>query len=229
MGLDIYLHKVKVLDETKNEFKSKGFANAMEVANEQNRDALRKAFKSTISAIERQNVKDSFGTHQLYQKKVKSLFKYFSYPEFHLKEIGVSSEWNGKKYEHKIVPTDAIFNNELVDKIIKDSYAPSIAYWRKVNFIYAYIDKLGLLNHDDECAWVEKEDIEDLISRCEKVLANKDTKTNEDLLPTQSGFFFGSTDYDKWYYYDVEDTIKQLKKVLRGLKDDEQCFFYFSW
>ena len=33
------------------------------------------------------------------------------------------------------------------------------------------------------------------------------------LLPTQSGFFFGSTDYDEWYIQDLKDTIDQLTHV----------------
>lgn len=36
----------------------------------------------------------------------------------------------------------------------------------------------------------------------------------EELLPTQGGFFFGSTAYDQFYVEGVKDTIEQLKKVL---------------
>ena len=39
------------------------------------------------------------------------------------------------------------------------------------------------------------------------------------LLPTQSGFFFGGTDYDQWYMQDIERTIEILTKVL-----DTTCF-----
>jgi hypothetical protein len=28
-----------------------------------------------------------------------------------------------------------------------------------------------------------------------------------ELLPTTSGFFFGSTDYDEWYYTDIQRTV----------------------
>ena len=40
----------------------------------------------------------------------------------------------------------------------------------------------------------------------------------EELLPTQSGFFFGGTAYDEWYVQDLELTIKQLDRVLDATK-----------
>lgn len=36
----------------------------------------------------------------------------------------------------------------------------------------------------------------------------------EELLPTQSGFFFGGTGYDQWYMQDILDTIKMLEAEL---------------
>lgn len=220
MGLDIYLHKVKVGNDSKAEFKSKGFKNANEIADNANRKALAKAFNRVVSALETAD-----DMNELYKKKVRSLFKYFSYPEFNLRKIGVGGHYVNNKYETTIEPTTDIFKEEIVNEIIEKSWAPYIAYWRKVNFIYHYFDSRGLIDHRCECAWVSKEDIEDIISRCERVLAEKD----HTLLPTQSGFFFGSTDYNEWYYYDVKDTKKKLKKVLKSLKDDEVCWFYFSW
>ena len=37
---------------------------------------------------------------------------------------------------------------------------------------------------------------------CDKVL--DDNSLAEELLPTRSGFFFGSTDYDEWYFEDIK-------------------------
>lgn len=36
----------------------------------------------------------------------------------------------------------------------------------------------------------------------------------EKLLPTQGGFFFGSTGYDEYYFQDVKETVVQLQKAL---------------
>lgn len=50
----------------------------------------------------------------------------------------------------------------------------------------------------------------------------------EGLLPTTSGFFFGSTDYDEWYIQDLEYTIKIISKVLEEVNFDENYIVYSS-
>lgn len=49
-----------------------------------------------------------------------------------------------------------------------------------------------------------------------------------ELLPTASGFFFGGTDYDEWYFKDVEDTIKIINDVLDTTDFEKQIIFYRS-
>ena len=52
-----------------------------------------------------------------------------------------------------------------------------------------------------------------------------DDRLARELLPTQSGFFFGSTEYNEFYKQDLEDTVEQLRRVL----DDGRfrgCDFY---
>ena len=38
---------------------------------------------------------------------------------------------------------------------------------------------------------------------------------NNDNLPTASGFFFGGTEYDEYFYGDCEDTIKILNGIIK--------------
>ena len=111
MGLDIYLHKVKVGNDSKAEFKSKGFKNANEIADNANRKALAKAFNRVVSALETAD-----DINELYKKKVRSLFKYFSYPEFNLRKIGVGGHYVNNKYETTIEPTTDIFKEEIVNE-----------------------------------------------------------------------------------------------------------------
>lgn len=227
MGLDIYLYKCAMEgDSSRASFKSKGFNNALDAGKNQLQKKLRRSIKRVISALKKEKENGNDIT-ELYKKKMRVLFKYFSYPEFYLSSFGVNAEWNGNKYEYTIEPNDNIFDEKVVNKVIEDTGAKYIAYWRKVNFLYAYFNDLDLIDHDFECAWVDKDNIEDLIERCNAVL--DDHSKAEDELPTQSGFFFGSTAYDEWYIHDVRDAKKQLTKVLKGLKDDEQCLIYFSW
>ena len=47
-------------------------------------------------------------------------------------------------------------------------------------------------------------------------------------LPTQSGFFFGSTGYDEYYLEDIEDTIEILTNVLETTDFETQMIAYSS-
>jgi len=48
------------------------------------------------------------------------------------------------------------------------------------------------------------------------------------LLPTQEGFFFGGTDYDQFYYDDLEYTRETLSKALAEV-DDSDFYYESSW
>lgn len=103
-----------------------------------------------------------------------------------------------------------------------------IAYWRKANAIHKYfVDQCA--EGKDECqdTYVKREHLEDLLNRCETVL--KDHNRANELLPTQSGFFFGSTDYDEWYYTDLEQTIPVLQKILKDSPETWEFEYKASW
>lgn len=53
----------------------------------------------------------------------------------------------------------------------------------------------------------------------------------EELLPTQSGFFFGSTDYDQWYIADLETTVEICNRVLNNMPEKDGWYLYYnsSW
>lgn len=42
-----------------------------------------------------------------------------------------------------------------------------------------------------------------------------------ELLPTKEGFFFGSTAYDQWYWWDIQYTERKLDKLLENLRPAE--------
>ena len=64
----------------------------------------------------------------------------------------------------------------------------------------------------------------------EKGKVMKDKTKAEELLPTQSGFFFGSYDYDEYYWNDLVETRDKLKKILDS-KDSEDTYYVYrsSW
>lgn len=69
--------------------------------------------------------------------------------------------------------------------------------------------------------------MEVLLSRCNQVL--KDRSKASELLPTMSGFFFGSTEYDEHYFKDVKEVRDYIKNTLlpkfEELGSEEEIFF----
>jgi hypothetical protein len=89
-----------------------------------------------------------------------------------------------------------------------------VAYWRKANAIHKwFVDNCQ--DGVDECqeSPLTYEELNTLLELCKRIKANNSLAG--ELLPTQSGFFFGSTDYDNWYFEDINSTIEQLELVLK--------------
>lgn len=104
-----------------------------------------------------------------------------------------------------------------------------VGYWRKANAIHKwFVDNVQEGNDDCGDYWVSDEKVDELLDICKKVLDNRELA--EKLLPTQSGFFFGGTAYDEYYYEDIENTIKILEraKALRGTHSYE-LEYHSSW
>lgn len=111
--------------------------------------------------------------------------------------------------------------------------AVNAAYWRKANQIHNWFVN-NVQDGNDNCGeyYVTDEQLEELRSLCNEVLANRgDTSIAEDLLPPASGFFFGSTDFDEWYYGDIEYTATRLKELLemKGNNYDVSFYYQSSW
>lgn len=91
-----------------------------------------------------------------------------------------------------------------------------IGYWRKANHIHNwFVDNCA--DGVDECQkiYVSREQLEKLRRLCIEVLANRDNpKKASELLPCAEGFFFGSSDYDEYYYDNVEDTVRILDAAI---------------
>jgi len=66
------------------------------------------------------------------------------------------------------------------------------------------------------------------INHFEELTVEYDEQVAHDLLPTQAGFFFGSTEYTPWYF---DSLIKAKTTIENYLKNnpDEYQFIYTSW
>lgn len=114
-----------------------------------------------------------------------------------------------------------------LDIYITKKKCSEIGYFRKVNFLVKFFKKKGFDVPNQIPLVIKREDAEELLSKCEEVL--KDHSKGPELLPTMSGFFFGSTDYDDYYYDDVEavrDYVKdKLLPEFDTLKEGEYIYF----
>lgn len=52
--------------------------------------------------------------------------------------------------------------------------------------------------------------------------------TLEEILPTQSGFFFGMTDYNPIYFQEVKDTLEIAEEILKSGDFDKEVYLYHS-
>ncbi len=100
-------------------------------------------------------------------------------------------------------------------------------YWRKANQIHKwFVDNVQEGNDDCGDHHVSRDQLVELKELCEKILANKTLA--EQLLPTQSGFFFGGTEYDDYYFEDLTLTIQIIDRALT-LSDDWDFEYHSSW
>ena len=100
-------------------------------------------------------------------------------------------------------------------------------YWRKSNQIHNwFVEKCQ--DGIDECQLTEvsKEDLEDLLESCYKIVHKK--VNAEEVLPPSSGFFFGSTNIDKYYMDDIKETISILEQAIAKTDWDKEVVFYQS-
>jgi hypothetical protein len=101
-----------------------------------------------------------------------------------------------------------------------------VGYWRKANAIHKwFVDNVQ--DGVDNCSIydVSTSQLEDLLSLCKTVLEDKDKAP--ELLPAQSGFFFGNTDYDEYYFGDLIQTMEIIEDCLSD--NDAEFQYSSSW
>jgi hypothetical protein len=98
------------------------------------------------------------------------------------------------------------------------------AYWRKASMIHKwFVDNVQ--NGEDECRphSLDHEMLKKLRDLCADLLTRKEPQEAIVKLPTTSGFFFGSTDYDaEGYWADLTDTVEQIDKALAAFPLDDK-------
>jgi hypothetical protein len=145
------------------------------------------------------------------------------------------AEWRGdeskKQFEEIVSVLDA--EKYLRKDFPNAEVSISVGYWRKENAIHNWFVQ-NCQSGEDDCKeyHVDREQLETLKSVCETILLDKKLTDTDDLaqsmLPSQGGFFFGSTDYDEWYYRGLEDTISIIEGCLK-MENSWEFYYQSSW
>ena len=102
-----------------------------------------------------------------------------------------------------------------------------VGYWRKFNALHSWFVE-NVQNGDDNCGeyYVDRKLLEKLLEDMKSI--NNDKNIAEKVLPTSSGFFFGGTEYDDYYFSEIQRTIQLLEELLAE-KSDGQFYYTSSW
>jgi hypothetical protein len=125
-------------------------------------------------------------------------------------------------------------HEEIVDALDAQGFAKGhivtqmeVAYWRKANAIHGwFVD-----GEDNDCSPIQvtRENLIRLRDVCKELLVDKDADKAEELLPPMSGFFFGSTGIDEWYWENVQETATLLDNILTEVPEDWSFEYQASW
>ena len=135
----------------------------------------------------------------------------------------------GANYEHRGV-------SGKIDITIKDSpvninlnrvssISEHVGYWRKANQIHRWFVE-NVQDGEDDCREynVSRQDFQNLLEVVNTVVASEGTPEEssviQEILPPSSGFFFGSTEVDSWYWEDLETTKNIVSKILAEMDED---------
>lgn len=128
--------------------------------------------------------------------------------------------------------------------------------WRKANAIHRWFVANAQNGNDDCGMYeVDVNDLARLHDACKEVLESTELVTAEiengkllqngewvsnivkgqkladptkamELLPTTDGFFFGSTAYDQYYWWDIQYTMEKLEKLMENLMPADDSNWY---
>ena len=173
----------------------------------------------------------------MYLKKTKKI-EHFTAKQYELAEELVSENM-GNPNTTIVIDLEKLTNikgaNTLLEVASNEKYGhwysifEEVGYWRKANQIHHwFVNQVQDGNDDCQLSVVPKEKLEELYEIVGRI--KKNPKLASTLLPTQEGFFFGSTSYDQWYYDDIELTYQILSKVLQDTDfENETVFYRASW
>lgn len=116
----------------------------------------------------------------------------------------------------------------------KEAELTEVMYWRKANAVHGWFLEKTNTAKDFNCGEI-KVDMELLklfIKEGRAVLANrmaKEPDVEKLFMPTRSGFFFGGTEYDEYYYDSIERTVEKFEELVENFNFFENELIYSCW
>lgn len=137
------------------------------------------------------------------------------------KELLKIQEEKGYKNPLEYSIKEWISSEEKYKEFNKEGHCPKVSlykeigYWRKFNALHSWFVKNVQEGIDDcGCYIVDIEQLQELLFG----LANINKDNAEEVLPTAAGFFFGGTEYDEYYFQEVE----KLKLFIMNLVEEHE-------
>jgi|688.fasta_scaffold00184_27 hypothetical protein len=147
------------------------------------------------------------------------------------KKFYSSANWRGEESKKAFDELKEFAN--IPDSYMKHTFMPSayleisVGYWRKANQIHQWFVE-NCQNGEDDCrtTYVSREKLQELLGLCKEV--KKNPKKADELLPTSAGCFFGSQDYDEYYFEELKRSISMLTDILK-MPDEWEFTYQSSW
>lgn len=158
----------------------------------------------------------------------------------HAKKLVSGSKW---ETDEKVKANFEVLKKMFPElKVSEDSsffeVSATVGYWRKANAIHNWFVN-NCQDGEDDCKeyYVSKERLQELQDLCRKELAIKDVVEPEggsdefgfERLEPTSGFFFGETNRDEWYYKDIQKTIDLISNLLMSKDTSISYYYQSSW
>lgn len=134
-------------------------------------------------------------------------------------------------YEDGVIPPDspakkvaaAVGTDMPVNSVVVD-----VGCWRKANQIHKwFVDNVQGGRDECQLSWVSDKKLRQLRALIDEI--GSDVEKAAALLPPQSGFFFGSTDIDDWYWDDLKHTRTVIDKALKLDEEGWTIYYQSSW
>ena len=119
-------------------------------------------------------------------------------------------------------------NDSEYNKLVDDN-REEVMYWRKANQVREWFVRNAGLKADSDCEVIKisEDQLQQLYDDCDKVVKNP--KLASELMPTSNGFFFGSTEYDDWYFDQLKETMDGIQRIFDTTDFDTEVIEYTEW